>query len=587
MSRIAVSLLVLTAFTRAAMAGNASEAVGAPIQDPPTLHCLAVYWIIKGDDNKNARVDVQYRKAGAADWRKGPPLFRVEKNAHKDDKGHSKLSVPDDAWLFAGSIFILEPGTEYELKYALVDPDGGNAEHTLMGRTITEPQAPANMTTFHVVPGNGGGTGTDKDPFKGFAAAQEKAAPGTLFLLHAGHYGADVNIDRNGEPGKPIIWRGAGDGEAVFGAAEGKHKDVKAIIVRGCHDVWFEKLTVTHATWGFLAPDSARIVIRRCKITDIHNRAITYCGNESGQTGGWFISDNVVEGSATWPRTKEKGIEDCNAIHGTGYQNIVCYNRVSGFADAIDIFKSDTCVSIDFHNNDVSELTDDGMEMDYSQRNTRCFHNRFTNVYQGISTQPVFGGPVYIFRNALYNVGVEPFKMHNSPSGALMIHNTIVKKGTPLVLQTPEKVRNCVYRNNLFLGSDGRAFHCDPPMIDCDYDFDGFGGYNGDVFMKWNNIRYATIDEVHAKSPIEKHCVAVDPATAFASGVKPPDNADTKFELSVNDLRLKEGSAAIDAGEAMPGFNDDPTGKSPDLGAYEFGKDVPHYGPRPETPAAK
>ena len=70
--------------------------------------------------------------------------------------------------------------------------------------------------------------------------------------------------------------------------------------------------------------------------------------------------------------------------------------------------------------------------MDYSERNIRCFSNRMTNVFQGISMQPVYGGPVYVFRNVMDNVAVETFKLHNSPSGCLMFHNTSVKKGMPL-----------------------------------------------------------------------------------------------------------------------------------------------------------
>jgi hypothetical protein len=50
----------------------------------------------------------------------------------------------------------------------------------------------------------------------------------------------------------------------------------------------------------------------------------------------------------------------------------------------------------------------------------------------------------------------------------------------------------------------------------------------------------------------------------------------------VVDLRLKAGSAAIDAGEPLPGFNDGFAGKGPDLGAYEVGQEIPLYGPRPE-----
>jgi hypothetical protein len=43
---------------------------------------------------------------------------------------------------------------------------------------------------------------------------------------------------------------------------------------------------------------------------------------------------------------------------------------------------------------------------------------------------------------------------------------------------------------------------------------------------------------------------------------------------------LREGSAAVDAGVRLTGINDDFTGQAPDLGAFEVGKAVPHYGPR-------
>ena len=55
-----------------------------------------------------------------------------------------------------------------------------------------------------------------------------------------------------------------------------------------------------------------------------------------------------------------------------------------------------------------------------------------------------------------------------------------------------------------------------------------------------------------------------------------------KFDCAAVDLRLREGTAAIDAGEVLPGFNDSYTGKAPDLGAYELGSLLPQYGPRPE-----
>jgi hypothetical protein len=116
-------------------------------------------------------------------------------------------------------------------------------------------------------------------------------------------------------------------------------------------------------------------------------------------------------------------------------------------------------------------------------------------------------------------------------------------------------------------------------MVNCDFDYDGFGGGPWTMFLKWNDGRYATIEEARKSAPVYAHAVLVDPATAFASGVLPPETVDRQF-APAPDLRLRPGTAAIDAGEALPGWNDGFAGKTPDLGAYELGAPLPHYGPR-------
>jgi hypothetical protein len=50
------------------------------------------------------------------------------------------------------------------------------------------------------------------------------------------------------------------------------------------------------------------------------------------------------------------------------------------------------------------------------------------------------------------------------------------------------------------------------------------------------------------------------------------------------DFQLKPGSAAVDAGIELPGVTDGFTGRAPDLGAYELGRPLPHYGPRNQSP---
>jgi hypothetical protein len=564
-----------------APSGSAAAPVGEPVLDPPTLHSLGVYWIVRGDENRNARIETGYRADGRGAWRNGPPLFRVQRGAHHPEGRRSLLDVPEDGWLFAGSLLLLKPDTAYELRLRLVDPDGDRAERVLRARTLAEPAAPQALRQLHVIPGSGGGTGTGSDPFRGLTAAQAQARPGDLFLVRAGLYPGIFKVERSGEPGRPIIWRGAGDGDAVIdGQGSAATRPGRAVDAVGVHDVWFERLTLRNADHGLVGHNSARLVVRRCRIYAVEF-GITFTRNDNDATRGFFIADNVIEGPSTWPRTK--GIEDARGIQATGSGHVVCYNRIRGFADAIDTFPSSRCAAIDFHNNDVYELTDDGIEMDYSERNTRCFANRLTNVFQGISAQPVHGGPVYIFRNVLYNVGVETFKLHNSPSGVLMLHNTSVKRGMPLVLWTSAPVRNCVSRNNLFVGTEGAfAYETTAPMVDCDFDYDGFAGGPWQQFLKWNEGRYATVADTRAQAPIYHHAVQFDAARLFAAGLYPPPDEKQAFDRTRVDLRLRAGAGAIDSGEPLPGVNDGFAGRAPDLGAYETGAPLPRYGPRPE-----
>lgn len=577
MKRILAACVASVSLAGLALAGNDAAPAGEPVLERPTLRSLGAYWVIKGDDNKNAAIQLEYRKASDQDWRRGADLFRVEKGAHYGKEYGSLLELSEDVWLFAGSALLLEPDTSYQLRLTFKDPDGGESVKTLSSRTVKEPVAPEGPV-YHVIPGAGGGTGTQADPFRGIKAAHANAKPGDTFLLHAGVYEGPVVLSRSGEEGKPIIWRGEGEAiiDAQGSAAERPDRAIQAV---GVHDVWFENLTIRNAKYGIVSHESGRIVLRR---SHLHNLDFGLTATKNGNDAimDYFITDNVIEGPSTWPRSE--GIEDARGVQLTGAGHVVAYNRIRAFGDAIDTMPSPRCEAIDFHNNEISELTDDGIEMDYSYRNTRCFENRLTNVYQGISTQPVYGGPIYIFRNAMYNVCVEPFKMHNGPSGALMIHNTSVKKGIPLMLWTNKPISNCVYRNNLFIGTpDNYAFVNEAEATDCDYDYDGFGGAPFGMFLKWNKTKYATLEEVKAKAPIYKNAVLVDPKTVFAAGVRAPADENVQVPQPV-DLRLSGSGNAVDAGQVLPGINDGFAGQAPDLGAYETGAALPHYGPRPQ-----
>jgi hypothetical protein len=63
---------------------------------------------------------------------------------------------------------------------------------------------------------------------------------------------------------------------------------------------------------------------------------------------------------------------------------------------------------------------------------------------------------------------------------------------------------------------------------------------------------------------------------------KAPDFTDPTKLVSPSDvdLRLAPRSRAVDAGVVLPGITDGFGGSAPDLGAYELGAAVTHYGPR-------
>src|SRR5439155_12587830 len=113
-----ISLLLLCAST-----AGAADAVspGKFVVERPTLICLGFEWQIAGDDNRDASVEVSYRRAGENKWRQGMPLFRLGgEKVFRKDLGLD-YTAPE---MFAGSILDLEPDTEYEARFEMRDPDG-------------------------------------------------------------------------------------------------------------------------------------------------------------------------------------------------------------------------------------------------------------------------------------------------------------------------------------------------------------------------------------------------------------------------------------------------------------------------------
>jgi hypothetical protein len=305
------------------------------------------------------------------------------------------------------------------------------------------------------------------------------------------------------------------------------------------------------------------------------------------------------------------------SIYGPGH--VMAYNRVRGFHDGLDHAtygmpdnypntpRDRLPVAIDIYNNDVSVVHDNCFETDGAVRNIRVLRNRCFNAVLGaMSPQPIFGGPVYFIRNVVYNAWWGPVKIHGEPSGIYYLNNTYVGEFKQL---TPAS--NMHLRNNLILGqgTQPRVFALDTFTNYSDSDYNGFrpNPESKDAFA-WNSPPFGTLRDYYpahkaAENPgtiqleqrtfptlaayskatgQDRHSRLVD-FDMFANAPK-PDFTDPTRVVAVNsvDLRLRKRSAAIDAGIELPNITDGYLGRAPDLGAYEYGAPLPHYGPRPE-----
>ena len=552
-----------------ALSGSASAAdllaVTEAKLDPPTHHALGIQLLISDDDDRDATVMVRYREQGASQWRDGPPLFRV----------HPEEIVPSVPQQFAGSIFDLSPGTTYEIELHAVDPDGLDETTTLTGATRALPRAEPMAPNAVAV------TSASE-----LSSALSAAQPGDVITLADGTYaGSFFGINASGTADNPIVIRGTSqagtviDGEGCTGC--------NVIEVYGSF-VHIEKLTIQNGERAirFQGADTTGNAVRHVRIQNV----VHGIGSKAGQSA-YTICDNHIEGRLVWPwvfASDATSHWDDRGVDVTGDAHVVCHNTIIGFGDPI-INQKVQSRSWDVYGNDIRDCFD-GTELDRSEGNVRLFHNRWTNVMDPVSIQPVYGGPAYVLRNVAMNVPEEQIKLKSlggtdEPSGMLAWHNSFVSPKIALNLQTPITTHNFVMENNLFVGPDtlagNRTVEWTANVDEGVFDYNGYYPDGGFWFGKdaGANVLYASFAEAQAGGMYEANGVLLAKPIFQAGFVGP---ADEQVHQDPPDFTLAEGSGAIDKGKLIPGINAGFVGAAPDLGAWERGCPMPLHGPRPE-----
>lgn len=618
---------------------------GEFIVEPATLISLGFEWVIDGDDNRNAEISVFYRKRGEQAWKQGLSMFRLQREQIRS--GVISYTVPN---MFAGSIFDLESGIDYECRFVLADPDGvdGKAENIVTVRTRTEPRPAEGGRVYHVYPP--GFAGEKETPsFTGLLAAYylgsssadnhnsfpPRVEPGDVILVHAGLYkdsrfryaGGGLGtlsdgtyfLTKSGTAERPIVIKAAGDGDVIF---DGDGVDTFFDVTAANH-VYFEGLTFRNTGLAILAGrkdiiGSRGLVIKNSRFENV-GRAVL---SDWSGSRDFYIADNVFVGRNNpsilmgWTGATWKGLPEFPApllseyaikIYGSGH--VVAYNSISNFHDGIDhatygspdgspnAIRERLPVSIDIYNNDVSNVDDNCIEADGAAFNVRVLRNRcFNQAHRALSAQPSFGGPAYFIRNIVYNApegGAVKFTLNGA--GVVVYHNTFLAPARSM-----QSVSNLHFRNNLILGQSEvpDIFSVDTFTGYSSSDYNGFrpnqsaaaensfgwaapaGGKGVEYTAPRESRRFPTLQTYSEATNQDRHSILID--YDIFQKASPPDRSDPRrlYRPEEVDLRLRPGSRAEDAGIRLPGVNDGFSGRAPDLGAYEVGQAVPHYGPR-------
>lgn len=114
------------------------------------------------------------------------------------------------------------------------------------------------------------------------------------------------------------------------------------------------------------------------------------------------------------------------------------------------------------------------------------------------------------------------------------------------------------------------------PTYKTNVDYEGFDWGQGPTAFVWNRQNYPDLKSFSAATGLEKNGRRVAKEDIFTVYMDP-----AKY------LELRPGGSAVDAGQVVPNVNEDFAGKAPDLGAFEVGRTLPHYGPRDPRTAEK
>lgn len=465
-----------------------------------TFHAMGVIFTLDAADDPDgdAAAAVEYRATGGGAYRQGFPLSRVAGTR------------------FVGSLFWLEPGTAYDVRVTLSDPDGGpldGATLTAAAATRAEIAIPAADRSYVVSPGGSGTACTAAAPCA-LAEGLSRATAGDEVVLRGGvYYQGSFELPRSGTAGAPIVIRGVEGETAILDGADpaafvwthqGGGVYRATVGTAGTHLVTadgqrlfpYQSLSNLEAlsrdgTPGFFAdgtslyvhlagdanPNGAAMVVSRFETAFTVEQDYVYFSNLTFRHYGqsdypkaiYFnnASHNLVQGSTF--AANDLGIGIKRASHGNVIQDNEFYDTIFDWPwDAIK---------------DVGGLEDGGIAFydPVDGRGNVIRRNVFHDDFDGFGACPASSAAITnetdVYENTIYNMGDDGVETDGRCSNVRLWGNTFhdVLMGISLapVYDGPVyAVRNLIYRtgvgNNDYSGSPFKfnsGYDTSGPMI--------------------------------------------------------------------------------------------------------------------------
>jgi hypothetical protein len=511
----------------------------------PTFEAIGLYFDLPSAKGSCA---IEYRVIGTEKWNQGYPMVydaRVQQ--------------------YRGSLVGLKPDTLYDIR---LEAEGQKV--SLQARTRSE-QIPVGKTT-HLTEGS-----TDKPLYIREGGREDgwhlvTPAPGIRFVSDVFNL-SDNNVVVAADY---VILRGL----------ELKNAGIHSVLIRaGVQNVMIEDCHITG--WG--RGGGARVWG-------------VFEGSDSGvyaekDAGHLVIQRNLIEyprgGSNDWESGHPSGPQAITLIDSRG-GNVIRYNTIRstedhGFNDGIGgaanySFKGSPNRDSDIYGNIISNCWDDAIESEGANINVRIWSNYIHHTFVHIATAATSMGPLYIFRNVFGESRVS----HQDASGGMMIktgmnfitidgqkvstglgyrfifHNTALQPGGALDVFSGHELHNAVSRNNIFY-SRGRVYPEERSAPGNDLGKDLTGGYLGGGLVKSMFL------------PSERLEWYLAPTMNRIQWGKAEYTRNGRG-FTITDPLVQVSNPALDTGVRLPGFNDDFTGKAPDMGAFENGRPALRFG---------